>query len=86
MMCTQTLPQLNEFIAKATTRRDSMGTSADSSGPRKAADDSTKPSNLWVLFDNCRGEKKCESTMYEIDSKFLKSVVKKSAHTTNVQT
>ena len=85
-MYTQTLSQLNEFIAKATTRRDSMGTSADSSGTREAVDDNTKPSNLWVLFDNCQGEQKCEPTMYEIDSKCLKSVVERPAHTTSVQT
>ena len=42
----ETAARHGEFIPKATTRRDNMGTSADSSGTREAADASTKPSNL----------------------------------------
>ena len=67
-------------IAEAAARDGNMGTSAHPSGTREDTDAATKPDNFRVLFENCHGEKQCEPTIYEIDSKCLKSVVERPAH------
>lgn len=73
---TQTLPQLDELMAKVSSRRAKMTVREEDSPDASVTDTTTtKPSNLWVLFENCYSEKKCKPTMYEIDSKCLKSVV-----------
>ena len=48
-----------------------------SSNPSKSTTTTTETSNLWVLFPNCDVEGECKESIYEIDSKCLRSVVER---------
>ena len=58
-------------MTKVVSLRGNVASSETTSETNEGNNVNRDPNKLFVLFENCYGEKTCEPTMYEVDPEFF---------------